>query len=117
MWSSTLSYVRADKHRQYSAGGRLESLVPDDLEDRLYCTAVGGQGNAGTAIMGEDVVNKLPQPCSPSGVRFSQIRIPELICFREPGLDTICWICSVDRSTGAPTIACVDANGFAEELG
>ena len=116
MWPSTLSYVGADKHRQYSTGRRLESLVPDDLENRLYCTAVGGQGNTSTAIMGEYVIDKLPQPRSASGVGFSQIRVPELICFREPGLDTICRICSVDRSAGAPTIACVDANGFAEEL-
>ena len=88
--------------------GRLTSQNARDL------TGMARDGNVGTAVAQEDVVQHLLAPDVLVGVRLAVQRLPERVVLREPILKRVRWEAVVDVRLIAASITGMTADRLAE---
>ena len=64
----------------------------------------------------KQLIQQHSKPVPARRPRLPVIRQPEMVVLREPGFENDVWKGSVDVRARAAAVACVDAEGFAEQL-
>lgn len=115
VWGASLE-VRLDKHRDDGASDQAEGDVTQHAKERCSLAGVGGDGDDGACIGGEDGVEDEPTTVVLCGACLGRDAIPEFVMLGKGGVNLVVWERVVDIGAVGAAIAGVSADAFAEEL-
>lgn len=76
-----------------------------------------GQGEVRATIVREEIVEKAFEPCLLRRISLALVGRPERVVFRETRFEHVAGVSAVNVGFAAATVACMNANAFAEQLG
>lgn len=77
---------------------------------------MAGEGNVGTVVVGEDVVEEFGEAELLRRTGFAEVRAPEGVGFGEMRFESVSGEGGVDEGFAAAAVTGVNSDGFAEEL-
>lgn len=109
--------LRPDQNGNDGSGDQPKGSMPHRSQDGRDRSRMTGQGQVRAAIVGEEIVEKAFEPCLLRRIRLALVGRPERIVFGESRLEHVAGVRAVDVGFAAATVACMNANAFAEKLG
>jgi hypothetical protein len=115
---STAAVATLDLYNNGNNCSSFQSEVPvaNNRQNRGYCAAVSADGDVGAVVVLHDTPQSFAQAQISLSIAFPNIRIPELVVFREPLLEPELRECFGQICFGASAVTSMDSESLAQFL-